>query len=245
MVDGPRHDFFAAAGLAGDQHGYVGAGHAPGAFQDLEHGLADDYRRHSQEAVLVFYGHITLIGVRGRFPDTCRTIPKMPIERPGPSVIGEYSIPWKAKLYIGAVIRSGLFVLASLFKVKLPGLTGAMSVNYAFIVLSMLEFSYGETMVLDCVAMAVQTGWRVSKRTKPVHFLFNCSSMALAVSAGCATYRVLALPGKLDLLALAAATTGFFLVNSFSIATVVSLTEGKSALTTWRGSCFWSFVYYM
>ena len=217
----------------------------------------------------MFYGHITLIGVRGRFPDTCRTIPKMPIERPGPSVIGEYSIPWKAKLYIGAVISSGLFcfayavsgwrchdprqylcclaiaVLASLFKVKLPGLTGAMSVNYAFIVLSMLEFSYGETMVLACVAMAVQTGWRVSKRTKPVHFLFNCSSMALAVSAGCATYRVLALPGKLDLLALAAATTGFFLVNSFSIATVVSLTEGKSALTTWRGSCFWSFVYYM
>ena len=184
-------------------------------------------------------------------------------------MIEEYSIPWKAKLYIGAVICTGLScfvyavsgwtchdprqylcclavaVLASVFKVHLPGVTGVMSVNYAFILLSIVEFSYGETMVLACVAMAVQTGWRVSKRTKPVHFLFNCTSMALSVSAGCATYRVLGAPGKLDILALAAATTVYFLVNSFSIAAVVSLTEGKNVLMTWRGTYFWSFSYYL
>jgi putative nucleotidyltransferase with HDIG domain len=182
---------------------------------------------------------------------------------------GEYSIPWKAKLYIGAVIGAGLFcfayalsgwtchdprqylcclaiaVLASAFKVHLPGVTGAISVSFVFILLSMLEFSYGETVVLACVAMAVQTGWRVSKRTRPVHFLFNCSGVALAVSAGCAAYGVLAAPGRLDILALAAATTSYFLVNSSSIGGVISLTEGKSALATWRGSCVWSFAYYL
>jgi diguanylate cyclase (GGDEF)-like protein/putative nucleotidyltransferase with HDIG domain len=193
----------------------------------------------------------------------------MPIWKPGQSVIEEYSIPWKAKLYIGAVIGAGLFcfahaisgwtchdprqylccvavaVLASAFKVQLPAVTGVMSVNYAFILLSMVEFSYGETMALACVAAAVQTGWRVSKRTKPVHFVFNCSAMAVAVSAGCATYRVLGAPGKLDILALAAATTGYFLVNSFSIAGVISLTENKNVLKTWRGTYFWSFPYYL
>jgi len=184
-------------------------------------------------------------------------------------VIEDYSIPWRAKLYIGAVIGTGLFcfayaisgwtcddprqylcclaiaVLASVFKVHLPGVTGTMSVNYVFILLGIVEFNYGETMVMACAAIAVQTGWNVSKRTKPVHFLFNCSGMALAVSAGCGTYRVLAAPGKLDILALAAATTGYFLVNSFSIAGVISLTEGKNVLTTWRGTYFWTFPYYL
>jgi len=184
-------------------------------------------------------------------------------------VIEQYSIPWKAKLYIGAVISTGLFcfayavsgfkwhnprqylcclaiaVLASIFKVQLPGVTGVMSMNYAFILLSMVEFSYGETMVLACVAIAVQTGWRVSKRTKLVHFLFNCSGMALAVSAGCGTYRVLAAPGKVDILALAAAATSYFLVNTVPIAIVVALTEGKRAILTWRGTYIWSFPYYL
>lgn len=184
-------------------------------------------------------------------------------------MIGEYSIPGKAKLYIGALMAAGLLclayalsgwtchdprqylcclvvaVLASVFKVHLPGMTGAISVSFVFILLSILEFSYGETMVLASLAIAVQTGWRVSKRTKPVHFLFNCSGMALAVSAGFGVYRVLGEHGKLDPLALATATASFFLVNSFSIAGVISLTEGKSALTTWRGSLFWSFAYYL
>jgi diguanylate cyclase (GGDEF)-like protein/putative nucleotidyltransferase with HDIG domain len=187
----------------------------------------------------------------------------------GRIVIGEASIPWKAKLYIGAVVSAGfccfvyatsswtcrdpreylcclaIAVLASTSKVRLPGATGAISVSSALILLSMVEFSYAETMVLACLAMAVQTGWRVSKRTKLVHFLFNCSAMALAVSAGCAVYRLLAVPGKVDPLALTAATTGFFLMNTFPVAGVIALTEGKGALATWRSSCFWSFAYYL
>ena len=184
-------------------------------------------------------------------------------------MIGEYSIPWKAKLYIGAVIGAGAIcfayavsewtcrdprqyiccfavaALASIFKVQLPGVTGATSVNYPFVFLSIVEFSYGETMVLSCVAIAVQTVWRATKRTKPVHFLFNCAGMALYVSAGCAAYRLLGVPGKLDIMALAAAVTSYFLMNSFSVAGVIALTEGKSALATWRGSCLWVFAYYL
>src|ERR1022692_3333061 len=116
------------------------------------------------------------------FPDAYRMTAKVPIENPGRIVIGKYSIPWKAKLLVGAVVSSGLFcfayavsgwrcndprqylfclaiaLLASVFKVHLPGVTGTISVSYAFILLSMVQFSYGETMVLACVAMAMQTG---------------------------------------------------------------------------------------
>jgi hypothetical protein len=102
-----------------------------------------------------------------------------------------------AKLYITVVIAAGMScflwgiagwtcpdpgrfisylaiaLLASALKVHLPGITGTMSVNYVFILLSIMELSYPETVVLGCFAIVVQTGWRAPARTRWLHALFN------------------------------------------------------------------------
>ncbi|PWU01185.1 MAG: hypothetical protein C5B51_23495 [Terriglobia bacterium] len=174
-----------------------------------------------------------------------------------------------AKLYIGLIITVGLIcfmvaisgwscaeparyvsylaiaLLASVFKVHLPGITGTMSVNYVFILLGIMELSYSETILLGCAAIAMQTGWRAANRTRFVHLLFNWSSMANSVTGGYLVYRFAGRYGLMLPLAIAAAACVFFAINTVSVAGVVSLTERKALVRTWNECYFWSFPYYL
>ena len=48
-------------------------------------------------------------------------------------------------------------VLASSLKIQLPGIDGTMSVNFLFILLSVLELNLPETMVLGCTATLMRS----------------------------------------------------------------------------------------
>jgi diguanylate cyclase (GGDEF)-like protein/putative nucleotidyltransferase with HDIG domain len=135
-------------------------------------------------------------------------------------------------------------VAASALKVHLPGITGTMSVNHVFILLGMMELSYPETILLACLAITIQTGWRATHRTKLVHLLFNWASMANAVTGGYFVYQRLG-QGPMLPLTIGASASAFFLVNTVSVAGVVSLTERKNVLRTWHECYFWSFPYYL
>src|ERR1700688_837501 len=87
----------------------------------------------------------------------------------------------KARLYIGTILAGGLgcflnamegfsckepyhyichlaiALFVSTLKVSLPGITGTISVSYIFVLLSMMDFSYPETVVVACLAIAVQS----------------------------------------------------------------------------------------
>src|ERR1700690_2998711 len=65
-------------------------------------------------------------------------------------------------------------LLASSLKIKLPGINGTMSVNFLFILLGVLELSFGETLVIGFAAVLVQSYWK-SSNLKPIHVLFNLS----------------------------------------------------------------------
>jgi diguanylate cyclase (GGDEF)-like protein/putative nucleotidyltransferase with HDIG domain len=174
-----------------------------------------------------------------------------------------------AKLYITVVIAAGMgcflwgvagwtcpdpgrficylviAILASALKVALPGIRGTMSVNYVFILLSIMELTYPETVLLGCCAIAVQTGWRASSSTKLLHVLFNWSSMANAVTVGYFLYHLGdSFPHMLPLV-IALSASVFFLINTVSVAGVVSLTERRNVFSTWHECYFWSFPYYL
>jgi len=174
----------------------------------------------------------------------------------------------KAKLYIGTVVTGGLVsfgcaltqwscpdtfhylcllalgMVASALKVSLPGITGAMSVSYVFVLLCMIDFSYPETVVVACAGMVFQSLWRTTKPARTLHLLFNFGSTSISVSAAYATYHVL--EGWVPmLLRIGIAATCFFLSTTVSIAAVVALTESKSLRRLWHECYFWSFPYYM
>ncbi|HEY6303340.1 MAG TPA: hypothetical protein VIX14_09765, partial [Terriglobales bacterium] len=134
---------------------------------------------------------------------------------------------------------------ASRLKVKLPGITGTMSVNFLFLLLGVLELSLSEAMVMGCAAVAVQCFDR--HRPNPIQVAFNVCSTALAIAVTFATYRY-ALShravGKPAVLLFLAASV-YFVANTLPVAAVISLTERKSVRKIWSECYFWSFPYYL
>ena len=138
-------------------------------------------------------------------------------------------------------------VLASSLKVQLPGIDGTMSVNFLFILLSVLELNLPETLVLGCTATLAQCLFGTRQKLVPIKIIFNVFGMmanAIVVSyfAYHSLQRVLG-AGTLPLLVITALI--FFVANTVPIAVVISLTEGKPAHRVWADCHFWSFPFYM
>src|SRR5271156_6130593 len=68
-------------------------------------------------------------------------------------------------------------ILASTMKVRLPGMESTMSVHFLVILLSVLELSLGETLVIGCAAALVQSVWKTKRRPQAVKVIFNVLGM--------------------------------------------------------------------
>ena len=138
-------------------------------------------------------------------------------------------------------------VLASSLKIQLPGIDGTMSVNFLFILLSVLELNLPETLALGCTATLAQCLFGTRQKLVPVKIVFNVfSMMANAIVLSYFAYhdlqKVLG-AGTLPLLVISALI--FFVANTVPVAVIISLTEGKSAYKVWTECHFWSFPFYM
>ncbi len=180
-------------------------------------------------------------------------------------------MPIRARLFIGVTAALGLWalthalwhwqsvdlprftcyllvaVLASSLKIQLPGIDGTMSVNFLFILLSVLELNLPETLILGCTATLAQCLFGTHQKLVPVKILFNVfSMMANAIVLSYFAYhdlqRVLG-AGTLPLLVITALV--FFVANTVPVAVIISVTEGKRAHKVWAECHFWSFPFYM
>ncbi len=140
-----------------------------------------------------------------------------------------------------------LAIAASFLKIKLPGVNGTLSVNFIFILLGVLELSFGETLLLGIAEVFVQSRWRSSKNLKPIHVVFNASQFSVGTAAAYGVYKLVThyvLHGTGPVALIIVAIT-YFAFNTLSVAAVVRLSEGKPVLRTWSESYFWSFPYYL
>jgi len=138
-------------------------------------------------------------------------------------------------------------VLASSLKIQLPGLDGTMSVNFLFILLSVLELNLPETLVIGCTATLAQCLFGTRQKLVPIKIVFNVfSMMANAIVLSYFAYHdfqgVLG-AGTLPLLVVTALV--FFLANTIPVSVIISVTEGKPAHKVWAECHFWSFPFYM
>lgn len=137
--------------------------------------------------------------------------------------------------------------LAARMKVKLPALTGSMSVNLPFILVAVAEMSMVEALIVGCLSNLVQCLPRDKQKFSLVQAAFNFNTMALAVGAtrliyGCSALAVY-VPSPSLRLAIAAA--GFFLANTIPVAIVMFLAEGKNVVRTWMGIFQLTFPYFL
>jgi putative nucleotidyltransferase with HDIG domain len=135
-------------------------------------------------------------------------------------------------------LRSLAFIatalLASTLKVRLPGVTGTASVLALFVLIGIVNLSLSEAVAIGALSMLAQCTWRTKVRPKPVQVAFSVSSFATAIYLTSVVYTYTR--GRmLEPLSLGLLTLTFFATNTFPVAGIISLTEGKRFLTVWSG----------
>ena len=179
---------------------------------------------------------------------------------------------WRAmtlgtRLYIAAIVAVGSLILvyggmhwschqplrfavylvlavgASRLKVNLPGITGTMSVNFLFILLSVIELSLAETLAISAAAILTQCLHR--GRAHGLQVIFNICATSLAIGAAFFVYHVALLHAVNPAVLSVATACTYFLVNTIPVAGIIALTENKSIKGIWEEAYFWSFPYYL
>lgn len=155
-------------------------------------------------------------------------------------------LPWRSSsdiwLFISYLM---LTALASGLSAVLPGSEGTVSVSFVFFLIGICTLTLSETLTLALIATAVQCFWR-RKRLHFIHFAFNLSQVALAITAADWIYNLFIIrswSGRAPI-ALFITSIVFFLFNSTPVATVVALTGGTSIYKQWSGYV-WTFPYYL
>jgi putative nucleotidyltransferase with HDIG domain len=138
-------------------------------------------------------------------------------------------------------------VLASSFKVIVPGVEGTLSVNFLFTLLGILELGLPQTLLIVLASTLGQAFLRRKQQVKLVQLVFNWSQLAVSSAVAYGAYtlvagRVLHRPGPL---ALVVAAITYFACNTAAMSTIIGLTEEKPISNIWNESYLWSFPYYM
>ena len=141
-----------------------------------------------------------------------------------------------------------LAILAARLKLKLPGLQGNMSVNLPFFLIAVVELGLFEALLVALFSTAAQCFPKGGGKPNPLQMLFNVSTAAIAVGLG-ESISHHGFPGTVSWasasLLLVLAGLGFFLAQTIPVATIISLTEGGSALRIWSSIFHLSFPYYV
>jgi len=138
-------------------------------------------------------------------------------------------------------------LLASSFKVSLPGIEGTLSMNFLFTLIGILEMSLPETLLIGLVSVLAQSYWKPARRLKLVQLAFNVSQVTICSAAAYGAYKFVSiylLHGAGPLALLVAAIT-HFIVGTAAMATIIGLTEDKVVEKVWTESYLWLFPYYM
>lgn len=120
-------------------------------------------------------------------------------------------------------------------KVKLPGLTGNMSVNLPFLLVTVAQLSMWEALMVALPSCAVQCFPKGGGKPKLVQMLFNLSTMAVAVAAA-------------NLVGLHSSVLGaavFFLAQTVPVASIIRVTEGGALHRIWCSIAHYSFPFYV
>ena len=144
--------------------------------------------------------------------------------------------------------------VAARLKVKLPGVTGSMSVNLPFILMAAADTGMLEALIVGCVSNLVQCLPRSDQKFHPLRAVFNVCNMALAVGVTRLVYEWPAMTTWVTSpsLRLGVAAVGFFLVNTVPVAIVIALTEGPKprpgsggVARAWLGISQLTFPYFL
>jgi len=138
-----------------------------------------------------------------------------------------------------------LSLIAAAMKLRLPGLTGTMSIGFLMILLGIAELSLPETMILACAGIVVQCLWKARQRPTAAQVIFNVSVAAISVFIAFQVTGLLKPHTESVAVLMALATCCYFVGNSALVSGVLSRVQGKPFRTVWQQCYLLSFPYYL
>jgi hypothetical protein len=165
----------------------------------------------------------------------------------GIAVLGRSVMVWGSDHHMWLLYLAVLAVIASRLRVSLPGIDGSMSMNLPFILLAMSRLSFSEAVLIAGLSTLAQSLPRQGGHFKLVQAAFNTCNIMFAVALGFWASHADALSRAAwsqALLPVVACAT-YFVAQTIPVATVISLTENKSALHIWREIATLSFPYFV
>jgi putative nucleotidyltransferase with HDIG domain len=153
---------------------------------------------------------------------------------------------WHSTEVARLVLYMAVAVLASSFKVSIPGVEGTMSMSFLLTLLCIMELGLPETLIIGLVKTLAQFYWKPTRQLKLVQLVFNLSQVTVCGAASYGAYKLSfqLFPGSIPLGLLAAAVTQFA-VNTAAMSIILGLTEDKPISNVWTGIYLWTFPYYM
>jgi PAS domain S-box-containing protein len=152
---------------------------------------------------------------------------------------------WAAIDWIRFLIYLLLAIPASGLKVTLPGVTGTMSVLFMFLLAAISELSLPEALIIGVSCIIVQCFWRARVRPRAVQIAFSVANISFAIASTDFFYHWPLVAALETPFRLAIAASIFFVTNTFPVAAVIALTEGKSLRQVWSSCHLWCFPYYL
>jgi hypothetical protein len=162
----------------------------------------------------------------------------------GVLIMGDAALRARSMPSVRFAVFLAVACLAARLKIKLPGLTGTMSVNLPFILVAAAEMSSAEALAVGFISTFIQC-LPNGKKLNLAQAAFNCGAITLAVTAArfiFASSSVASVIGSPSL-RLGVAAAGYALANIIPVAIVIGLTEGASILRTWWEMLQLSFPY--
>jgi len=140
-----------------------------------------------------------------------------------------------------------LSVLASVVKLRLPGMEGTYSLGFLFLLYGVAHFSLPETLLAVGAGAVAGSLLNIKKRSSAVQVLFNTANLMISVGACFFLARVCLASGMTNYLPAVVALVAcvHFLINTAVVSGVLSLLQGKRLRDIYGQWYMWSFPYYL
>jgi hypothetical protein len=145
------------------------------------------------------------------------------------------------------IIYTALAVLASVVKLRLPGMSGTYSLSFLCLLYGVAHFSLPEVLLAGCAGAVAQSLLNAKTRPNLIQVFFNAANVVVSVAASFVIARIwLAasishyLPAVMALVACA-----YFVINTVVVSGILSLLHGKPLVEACSQWYVWSFPYYL
>ena len=164
-------------------------------------------------------------------------------------IIAGFSIKLAAAFPSHSWGRFSVYLLAVLLssglKVTLPKGDGTMTVNFPFILLSIIQFSPGQALLLAAASVFAQCRIKVLKAFTLIQIIFNVANVVTATVVTWLTFRELTRLHVELAPALALAVTAYFFTNTIPVALVIAWSKGEPPVRLWLREFPWYLPFYI